>query len=328
MATAIDASPAYVGEDELVHGQAAKNLAERGQVEQPVKTSAEKIKAGGAPKEKADGIKKARETPAPEGKHKESTPIDSGPLMGVAGAGEENYQPMTGPNVPAAGATPPTAVSSEGADAAGAESGAAGGAESDAEASGTQGNEAAIVQQLRSGKVGQQKNNQQQSKKNMAGAGAIRDLTSQAAVEAQMMADRAYKQAWQYAQEVSEDGALSIAGFLIFAPISIGLYILRWMFGNMMGDLFKKEVTIPFSSAITGGETSKISLKIFPPYALADLQDYERHFKFILIGGLTIIIVGFITMLLYYYTHPVKALIDAFKLGWQAIINSIPAYNP
>lgn len=344
-----DASPAFVGEEQLVHGEEAENLAERGQGEQPGKTGEEKGKDGEEKKEAGEGEekkvagdadeKKEGDKPSTEGEKKEPAKDDTGPLQGVAGAGEEKYDPFSAAKTPTG--TSPTAApggeavagsaekdtTGQGAKTGSADAGRQQSAtEGEAEEPSTSSNSTA--QELRAGKVDKQRIDQQAVQRIRQGAQKIqemRDMAATALAEAQRVVEQVYKQAWQNAQEAVEIWALSFADFLLISgPLTVALYISRWMFGNMMGELFKKEVEIPFSGAITGGEPTKISIKIFPPYTLSDIQDHERHAKILVIGSATLIIYGFIIMLLYYITHPWEATVDALKTSWGLIIGIIP----
>lgn len=328
------ASPAYVKEEELVSPE-GEALAGRGRGEPSEITGEETSLVDKDKTEEGEvGANQDGQKYPTEVKKGEPAKDDTGPLQGVAGAGEENFDSFSAAKKPIEGATPgasPGGVMGEqSAEPGSATDGASADKEkkanksddSSAETGGEDDTVAGRARALREGKVIKQKEDQQQSLARVAELVQGMKFNSAAVVaQAQGLAEQAYKQAWQFAQEAVED--LSLVPLMIFisGPLLIVLYVIRWMFGNMMGGLFKIEVSIPSVPGMASDGPSKISIQLVPSYSLGDLQDHERHFKMLIIGGITIIIYGFIIMLLYYYTHWWEAIIAAVKGVWGSIIS-------
>ncbi len=129
--------------------------------------------------------------------------------------------------------------------------------------------------------------------------------------------EKIYKRGWQIAQEVAEDQALSMTDLFLFSgPVVVGLYLLRWMGGNMMGNMFTKGLTArpPPDSAANQPDTS-VSVQLIPGYSISDPIDYVRHMKFLIVAAWTGVIYGFIFVFLWLITNPDEAL----KLGLKTI---------
>jgi hypothetical protein len=137
---------------------------------------------------------------------------------------------------------------------------------------------------------------------------------------------------WQITQEAIEDIAISFADFmLISGPAVVLLYSTRWVFGNMMGNLFT--ISPPgYVSRLLPAGAGDVKIPLVPGYALDEPFDYVRHMKFIYIGAMTLLLYGFLIMLMYFVLHPSEALKaswdtliaggwDALKSGWGAIID-------
>lgn len=324
-----DASPAYVSQDELVP-DSAQNQSSIGQPEEPVAGNTDEEDSATPPQPTATGADEQKKN-------------DGGGLDGVentfdpyAASEPKNQGAATSGAAAAAGALGGAVVGGPAGAAAGAEAGAAVGGEAAAAGAATgaaetsstvaTGQESAIARANRAETVGQQKSDQQTKRAEQLALEKVGSISQQVQTEARDKIEKAYKQAWQLFQEGAEDAALSFTDFfLLSGPIVVSLYFSRWFLGNMMGELFTKEVTLPGPGSV--GDI-KVKLKLFPPYALADMQDFVRHFKVLIVGGITLIIYGFIIMLLYYYTHWAEAIIAAVKAGWTAIITSIPAFQP
>jgi hypothetical protein len=186
-----------------------------------------------------------------------------------------------------------------------------------------------FAQQIRAGKINRQKaqQNLMQAAETMTkreAQKAINEALEHSSIISNYYANKYYKKLWQWFQEGAEDMALSMTDFfLLSGPIVIGLYLSRWMFGNMLGALFTKNFTVPG----VGQEGFVTKVKIFPPYSLIDGMDYIRHIKVLIIGSITLIIYGLIIMLLYYVTHPVQAAgaaLSSLDSLWKFIIDSLP----
>lgn len=137
--------------------------------------------------------------------------------------------------------------------------------------------------------------------------------------EAQAFVEQAYKRVWQSAQEAVEDFALSFADFFIFSgPAALAIYFARWIGGNVMGGMLRKTISAPapFNTLVPS-----IEVQLVPSYSVADPLDLVRHIKILIIGGLTLLVYGFIVMLMYMISHPdLVAKIAALHV-WQSIIN-------
>ena len=172
------------------------------------------------------------------------------------------------------------------------------------------GSEPAIAQQLRAQKIAAQRKFEsedrvRQWKRVIQGQKAKQIAAVRFNESEQARAD--YKLGWQIRQEVAEITALSLADFfLISGPVTVGLYFLRWVVGNMMGEMFTDNVDLLGVGAV--------SRQRIPGYSLSDPLDYIRHWKFMMIGFFTIIIYGFMSIILYYIFHPAALT----KLGWPA----------
>ncbi len=128
---------------------------------------------------------------------------------------------------------------------------------------------------------------------------------------AETAAEHLVRRGWQTAQEVVENLALSFADFLIISgPTAIILYATRWIGGNMMGGLLRKSISPPPPYNLL---IPSVTVPLVPGYDIADPLDHLRHAKIFLIAALTLVVWGFILILLYYVTHPVQAVFDAFK---------------
>lgn len=149
-----------------------------------------------------------------------------------------------------------------------------------------------------------------------------KDIPIQAS-SAQDAIELPYKRGWQIAQEVVED--LVIPSFFLADLVLIPLYLVRWIGGNMMGGLFTITRTLPGIPGISSEQ--KISIKLIPGYSLADPLDYVRHFKFLLLAVLPLAILGFILMLLYFWTNWAKLDDPTIRGIWSEIINTIPGFN-
>ncbi|MBI5467212.1 MAG: hypothetical protein HY975_03290 [Candidatus Kerfeldbacteria bacterium] len=150
------------------------------------------------------------------------------------------------------------------------------------------------------------------SGKGAAGAAAV------AMEEAKAFVEQAYKRVWQAAQEGVEDVALSFADFFLFSgPATIILYFTRWIGGNVMGGMLRKNITPPppYNALVPS-----IDVQLVPSYSTSDPLDLIRHAKLFIIGGITVVIYGFIVMLLYMVTHPSQVAQVAGLQIWQAII--------
>ncbi len=141
---------------------------------------------------------------------------------------------------------------------------------------------------------------------------------------AEETAKKVYKRGWQIAQEVVEDMALSLSDFFLFTgPAVVGLYLIRWIGGNMMGGLFVKEVTLPALLGQGQGE-QKFYVQLIPGYSIDDPIDYVRHIKFLVVAAITGIIYGIIFLILYLALNPT----EAAKLGLKALTAGLSAVNP
>lgn len=248
-----------------------------------------------------------------------------GVAAGVAGAAIGAA--VAGPAGAVAGARAGGVAGAEAGAAIGSRAGAMAGAES--AGAGLAEREAAQAQEIRAGKVATQKEDQQKTNALFRAANKVQEIREAVAAfrdESERLINAAYKQSWQFLQESVEDWALSLTDlFLISGPVTVGLYVLRWMGGNMMGDMFTKEVKPPLPPGIPKDMEFSIQVKIFPPYAFGDLQDNERHMKVLIIGAITALIYGFMIMVLYYWTHWLETILLAIRTGWSAIIDLLRA---
>lgn len=252
---------------------------------------------------------------------------DSGPLVGFNDPQDQAYQPLR---------TPVSKTQEEGDetynqdDIDEVEDDVSDGEQSQEEQAPAERDQAkGYAQQIRSGKIGRQKAQQylMQAAATMTKRQAqkmINEELEHSSIITNHYANKYYKKMWQWFQEGAEDMALSMTDFfLLSGPIVIGLYLSRWMFGNMLGALFTKNFTVPG----VGQEGFVTKVKIFPPYSLIDGMDYIRHIKVLIIGSITLIIYGLIIMLLYYVTHPVQAAgaaLSSLDSLWKFIIDSLP----
>lgn len=165
------------------------------------------------------------------------------------------------------------------------------------------------ARRLQRDKVDARREQQRSAGQGRRSAGASGESRNVEAAEA--AAEQLVRRGWQTAQEVAEDTALSFADFLIISgPTAIILYAVRWIGGNLMGRLFTKRITppLPYSLVIPS-----VTVPLVPGYSIADPLDHLRHVKIFLIAALTLVVWGFILILLYYVTHPLQAVFDSFK---------------
>lgn len=146
----------------------------------------------------------------------------------------------------------------------------------------------------------------------------------QAAIEAGNFLKTAYKRMWHSAQEAAEDTALSFGDFMIISgPIVIALYVSRWVFGNMMGNLFTRQITLPGALPVNG-KAPQVEVHMVPGYEVGDMLDYVRHMKFLLVGAITLMIYGFMAIVLYYTFRPTELV----KLGLKGLEVLIGLLSP
>ncbi|MEK7538165.1 MAG: hypothetical protein AAB619_04310, partial [Patescibacteria group bacterium] len=222
--------------------------------------------------------------PAPADQPRPPETVGGGRLEGV----DEEYQPFTAPAPRAPAATPTERAglsaeeSPEFQDAAARE--AAGGAEGQTPEM--------MAQELRSQKLAAQRRAQFEAADRARQRQAIQagQKAKQIPVQYESEKERLekiYKRGWQIAQEVAEDQALSMTDLFLFSgPVVVGLYLLRWMGGNMMGNMFTKELTArpPPDSAANQPDTS-VSVQLIPGYSISDPIDYVRHMKFMIVAA-------------------------------------------
>lgn len=273
------------------------------------------------PESPVSGVQEQPSTPSP------TVMPDSGPLVGFNDPQEQSYQPLRAPVSETPEAVDET-YDQDDSDEDGDDV-TDGDQPQEEQAPAERDQAKGYAQQIRSGKIGRQKaqQNLMQAAATMTKRQAqkmINEELEHSSIITNHYANKYYKKMWQWFQEGAEDMALSMTDFfLLSGPIVIGLYLSRWMFGNMLGALFTKNFTVPG----VGQEGFVTKVKIFPPYSLIDGMDYIRHIKVLIIGSITLIIYGLIIMLLYYVTHPVQAAgaaLSSLDSLWKFIIDSLP----
>ncbi len=141
--------------------------------------------------------------------------------------------------------------------------------------------------------------------------------------------NKAYKRGWQMAQEVAEDQAIGTLPVILFSGIyPVAIYVIRWIFGNMMGGLFTIQRKAP--AFMFPGEQD-IKVKVVPGYSLTEPLDWVRHMKFLFIGGMMAIMVAIFAISLYALLDPCMLLHLGGLKGFGALVLRWlhqPNFNP